>query len=138
MLKKSAESGVSDGAFAVGLSDQINIAAGAFVADPAAVSKAFKDLSAAIAKKHPDMAKSQFNGLAIGDLKFQGVVIPVKDEKAQKILGENLDIGVGTGSAKNVYLVVGPKGPDLLKAALAAKSSSDSGKRPSVFQMHWC
>lgn len=120
LLIATVEAGKVDGGAALILQPKsIQVVAGGFVADGKVVQDQLKKLV--------DLAKASDKEVEINDLKFNAVKhrdvdlhtfsVPVPDEKAQEVLGEELNVVVGTG-AKSAYFAFGNGSMELLKRVI--------------------
>ena len=85
------------------------------VADGRALAKAFQDLFE-LARQQPSMPDVKFFADKAGDIDLHKFTVPISDsdEDARKILGDKLDVVVGTGP-HCLYFAFGESSDQLLK-----------------------
>lgn len=107
----------------------LGFAAGGFVADGEKVADAVKKLAAFAAKKDPNFPGINFDAETCQGVAFHTAKIPLRgaDSKARDILGDPLELVIGTGKT-SAYVAFGKDSTQLLKSVLAA-SSSEGGKQ---------
>ncbi|NLF70502.1 MAG: hypothetical protein GX575_15830 [Candidatus Anammoximicrobium sp.] len=103
-------------------------AAGGFVADGEKLADALKKLSDFATEKDPGFPGVNFATETCEGVTFHTVKIPLQnaDYRAREILGDPLDLVIGTGKT-SAYIAFGKDPVQLLKNVLAA-SSSNGGK----------
>ena len=127
------ETGKADGGAALMLEqDRLNFAAGLFVADGKALDAAFRKL-VELAQHQPDFPSVSFDAAEHGGVAFHTMKVPVKEEDAQKVLGEELDVVLGTG-AQSAYFAFGEGSIDLLKQVID-KSTSEADRTIPPLQL---
>lgn len=114
VLQKTLEEGKLDGGAALLLEPKsLNFVAGGLVADGAKVEALFKRL-AELAKDEADAPEIKLNAGKHGDVNLHTISGPNEDEKAREILGDKINIVLGTGP-KSIYLAFGKDAEGLLK-----------------------
>ncbi|HTU25413.1 MAG TPA: hypothetical protein VMF30_08455 [Pirellulales bacterium] len=133
-IKATIKTGKVDFAGSWLLGDRrFTLIAGAYIAEPADLEKALKDLIE-VAQKDPNFPGVKFNVVNVGDIRFHTWTSPVPaDDRANRVLGKELKIAVGFGS-KSVYFGVGTEDPlNLIKKAIeTSKSGSTTKVAPGV------
>lgn len=106
----------------------IAFAAGGFVADGDKLADALKKLAAFASQKDPNFPGVNFDAETCEGVTFHTAKIPlqVADPTAREILGDPLELVIGTGKT-SAYVAFGKDSTQLLKSVLAA-SASGSGK----------
>lgn len=107
----------------------LGLAAGGFVADGQKLADAVKKLAAFGAKKDPNFPSINFDAETYQGVTFHTARIPLQDAdaKAREILGDPLELVIGTGKT-SAYIAFGKDSTKLLKSVLAA-SKSEAGKQ---------
>lgn len=102
----------------------IDFAAGGLVADGKAIEDSFKRLIE-LAKNEPDFPTVKLNSGSHGGITFHSVTAPIPDseKEARDILGDKVNIVLGTGP-KAVYIAFGKNAESLLKQVID-KSAQD-------------
>ncbi|MCC7084618.1 MAG: hypothetical protein IT427_06390 [Pirellulales bacterium] len=124
------KTGKSDVGLAVNLAPEtIQIAAGTILADGPQLEKAVKNLLelAKGEQEFQDNVSVSFDVETYKDIRFHQAKIKVPDERAQKVLGENLDVYLGVG-AKVAYLAAGKDSLTYIKSIIDS-SATQSGKK---------
>ncbi len=103
-------------------------AGGVRVANGPALAAAFKSIIE-LAKNEPDVPVVKFNAARHRNIAFHTFSVPIaEDEKeSRKVLGDALDVVIGTGP-KSVYLAFGQNGIQLLTDVI--ERSTKGGKQP--------
>lgn len=132
-VQQTWEGGRGDvGATLVLNSSALSFAGGSLVADGNKIDAAFRKL-VDIAKNQPDFPEVKLNAGEHAGIKFHTVRAPVADAEAQKVLGQTVEVVVGTG-AKAAYLAFGKDGMSLLKQAID-KSAANGNRSVLPMQM---
>ncbi|HUE69972.1 MAG TPA: hypothetical protein VMP01_03715 [Pirellulaceae bacterium] len=130
VLQKTLEEGMLDGGAALLLEPKsLNFVAGGLVADGAKVEALFKRL-AELAKDEADAPEIKLNAGKHGDVNLHTISGPNEDEKAREILGDKINIVLGTGP-KSLYLAFGKDGEGLLKKMIDQVSQQGPTAVPS-------
>ena len=122
---KTVEAGKLDGGAVLMLDAKtIDFAAGGLVADGKAIEDSFKRLIE-LAKNEPDFPTVKLNSGSHGGITFHSVTAPIPDseKEARDILGDKVNIVLGTGP-KAVYIAFGKNAESLLKQVID-KSAQD-------------
>lgn len=133
VFEETAKSGKIDGGFALVLEPKsIGMVGGGYVADGAAFERTVKQI-VELAKNEPDFPKIQFNaGTHAGvALHKASVTVPDREPEARELLGEKLDIILGTG-AKSVYIAAGKNAEALLKKVIDQSAQSADKVVPAM------
>ncbi len=114
VMRATMDEGKLDGGAALMLEPKsLNFVAGGLVADGTKVEGLLKRL-AELAKDEADAPEIKLNAGKHGDVSLHTIVGPNDDEKAREILGDKINIVLGTGP-KSIYLAFGKDGEGLLK-----------------------
>jgi len=108
----------------------LGFVAGGFVADGEKLADAVKKLAGLAAKKDPNFPGINFDAETYEGVTFHTAKIPlekVEDENVRAILGDPLELVIGTGKT-SAYVAFGKEPSRLLKNVLDA-SAADSGKQ---------
>jgi hypothetical protein len=117
VMQKTLEEGKLDGGAALLLEPKsLNFVAGGLVADGAKVEGLFKRL-ADLAKDEADAPEIKLNSGKHGDVNLHTISGPNDDPKAREILGDKINIVLGTGP-KSIYLAFGKDAEGLLKKTI--------------------
>jgi hypothetical protein len=128
VISATIDEGIMDGGAVLMLDSGLQFAAGMRVADGATLDQTFKDLID-LAKEEEDFPPVKLEAAKVGDVVFHSMTIPVDDDDAQKVLGENVELLLGTG-AKSAYFAFGKNSLDLVKRVIDA--SAQSPGKPGV------
>lgn len=126
--QKTVDSGKLDMGAALLLSPEgLTVVAGGYVADGAALDKAFKQVIK-LAEQEPDFPGVKLNAEQHGDVHFHTMNIPVpeNEREARQLLGETLEVAVGF-SGKSIYVAFGKNSLSTLKDVID-KSKAGAGK----------
>lgn len=132
-LSRTCETGKLDGGAALVLGDKtMSFVAGGQVADAKALEDSLRKL-VDLAKDEPDFPGVKFNAQTHRGIAFHTmqVPIPADEEEARDVLGEKLDVVVGTGE-NAAYLSLGNDAAGLLKKVIDRSSM----KQPDAAPMH--
>jgi hypothetical protein len=126
---------VDGGAALVLLPKSISFVAGGYVADGAAMEKAIKDL-VDLGKNDPNFPEVKFNvgthgGVALHSLSH---AIPETEAEARELLGENLEVTIGTG--KNSFFVSVGKDSEALLKKVIDKNAAEASKTVPPMQLN--
>lgn len=133
---KTVEGGKLDGGAVLMLdSKTVDFAAGGLVADGKAIEDSFKRLIE-LAKNEPDFPNVKLNSGSHGGITFHSVTAPIPDSEreARDILGDKVNIVLGTGP-KAVYIAFGKNAESLLKQVID-KSAQDGSKSVPPMQLN--
>lgn len=136
VLVKTVEGGKLDGGAVLMLdSKTVDFAAGGLVADGKAIEDSFKRLIE-LAKNEPDFPNVKLNSGSHGGITFHSVTAPIPDSEseARDILGDKVNIVLGTGP-KAVYIAFGKNAESLLKQIID-KSAQDGSKSVPPMQLN--
>lgn len=125
---KTIESGKTDAGAALVLEPgAIRFAAGGYVADGKAIDNAIKKL-VDLAKDQPDFPEVKLNAGSHAGVTFHRITASIPDSKseAKQLLGDKLEITLGTGP-QSAYLAFGKDSEGLLKRVID-QSASDADK----------
>jgi hypothetical protein len=128
VAKKTIESGKTDaGAVLLLEPKSIRFAAGGYVADGKAIENAIKKL-VDIAKDQPDFPEVKLNAGSHAGVTFHRITAPIpeSESEAKELLGDKLEITLGTGP-QSAYLAFGKDSEALLKRVID-QSASDADK----------
>lgn len=137
LLESTVKLGQTDaGAVVLLKPDALRIAAGGLVADGDKLAATLKKIAALAKEKNiPNFPEIKFDAETYEGVTFHTLSIPLKTDKkeALKLLGESLDVVIGTGG-KSAYIALGKEPSALLKQILD-KSAADADKElpPSEF-----
>jgi hypothetical protein len=135
VFEQTIKTGKMDAAVALLLENKsFNLIGGGHVADGAAFEKAVKQV-VDLAKNDPNAPKVQLNAATHGNVALHKLSMPVPahETEAREILGEQLDVVLGTGP-QAVYLSAGKNSDSLLKKAID-QSSANAQKPVAPFQL---
>lgn len=133
VVVKTVEEGRIDGGAVLMLdAKSIDFAAGMLVADGKAVEDSFKRL-VDLAKDEPDFPTVKLNSGSHGGITFHNITAPVpeEEEEAREILGDKVNIVLGTGP-KAVYFAFGKNAESLLKQVIDKSAQNGSKKVPPM------
>jgi hypothetical protein len=133
---KTVEGGKIDGGAVLMLDAKtVDFAAGGLVADGKSVEDSFKRL-VEIAKNDPDFPSVKLNSGSHGGITFHSVTAPIPESEkdAREILGDKVNIVLGTGP-KAVYVAFGKNAESLLKQVID-KSAQDGSKAVPPMQLN--
>ena len=136
-IEKTVASGKIDGGAALVLEPKaINLVAGTYVADGAALEKSLKEI-VALGKNEPDAPEVKFNVGQHGDVQLHRLTatIPENLAEAREFFGEKLEMVIGTGP-KSFYIAAGKNAENLLKSAIdRSKTTVDKSVPPAQFHV---
>jgi hypothetical protein len=123
------------GAALVLLPKSISFVAGGYVADGAAMEKAIKDLIE-LGKNEPNFPEVKFNVGSHAGVQLHSLTAPIPEAEAEtrELLGEKLQVMLGTGK-NSFYISLGKDCEALLKKVID-KSSADAGKPVPPLQLN--
>jgi hypothetical protein len=127
VLEKTLAGGKLDGGAALVLMPKsISLVAGGYVADGAAMEKAIKDL-VDLGKNEPNFPEVKFNVGQHGGVQLHSLehAIPESEAEARELLGEKLQVMIGTG--KNSFFVSLGKDCESLLKKVIDKNAADAG-----------
>ncbi|MFN0019917.1 MAG: hypothetical protein ACKVP0_16795 [Pirellulaceae bacterium] len=133
---KTVEGGKIDGGAVLQLDAKtVDFAAGGLVADGKAIEDSFKRLIE-LAKNEPDFPTVKLNSGSHGGITFHSITAPIPDseKEARDILGDKVNIVLGTGP-KAVYIAFGKNAESLLKQVID-KSAQDGSKSVPAMQLN--
>ena len=138
VLQKTIEAGKLNGGAALVLEPRnINFVAGGFVADGKAVASDLKRL-VELAKQSEDNPgiEVKFDVATHGGVTMHTVDVPVpaREEDARKILGEKLNVVLGTG-ATSVYFAFGNDSMELLKQVIDGSAAAAGQTAPMTLDV---
>jgi hypothetical protein len=117
--------------------DAMNFAIGGSVSDGKKLADAAKKLAKFAQEKSPEFPDIKFDAQTYQGVTFHtvGIPLPGSQEPAQKLLGDTLQLIIGTG-AKSAYLAAGKEPESLLKQVID-KSKADANKElpPAEFMV---
>lgn len=124
-VQQTVEAGQADfGGSLVLKPNALSFAGGSLVADGNKVDAAFRKL-VEVAKNQPDFPEVKLNAGEHAGIKFHTIRAPVEDDEAQKVLGQTVEVVVGTGG-KAAYLAFGKDGMSILKQAIDKSAAGGS------------
>jgi hypothetical protein len=128
--KTVAEGKAGAGASVVLGRKSLKFVAGVHVADGRALAKAFQDLFE-LARQQPSVPDVKFFADKIGDVDLHTFTVPISDsdQDARQILGEKLDVVVGTGP-QCLYIAFGESSDQLLKKVVEVSAATGSQALP--------
>ena len=129
IVKDTVQKGKIDGGAALVLdadADEVQFVAGGLVADGKKLEATLKKL-VELAKNEPDFPGVKFNADSHKGVSFHTIKVPIDDPYAAKILGEELEIVIGTGKS-SVFVGVGDDTITLLKEVI--DNSAANGNMP--------
>ena len=136
VFEKTIAGGKLDGGAAlVLLPKSISLVAGGYVADGAAMEKAIKDLIE-LGKNEPNFPEVKFNTGAHGGVQLHTLTAPIPEAEAEtrELLGEKLQVVIGTGK-NSFYISLGKDCEALLKKVID-KSAADAGQPVPPLQLN--
>lgn len=134
ILKATVETGKLNGGAAVLLNaDTVQFVAGGYVADGRAVEKELKKLVqlAREADANADLDSIEFNAAKHNDVDLHTFVVPIpeKERDARRVLGDRLEVVVGTGP-QSAYVAFGKDCTDLLRKVIDASAAAENPPPP--------
>lgn len=129
VVARTVEEGRSEISASVVLAPKsFEFVAGVRVADGRALAASFQELYA-LARQEPDVPEVTFFADTHHEVDLHTLTIPIaeRDVDARKMLGEKLDVVVGTGP-QSLYFAFGPQCDTLLKTAI--DRSAEAGSQP--------
>jgi hypothetical protein len=134
VFEKTIELKKSDGGMSIILNEGPVLIAGARIAGGGKLEKTLKKLVAEIGEDDADIKdKVKFDAAKYKGVKFHVATIPVPDAKAQEVLGETVQLVVGT-SESAVYFGAGKEPIAAIKKAMDA-SKAEAGKEINPVDM---
>jgi hypothetical protein len=112
--------------------DSLTFVAGGLVGDPSKVQSGLKKLEA-LAEQDENFPGIQWDADSHGEIKFHTIDVPVPDPQAQQLLGDTMEIAVGTGG-KSAFFAIGKNAVAATKAIIDA-SEANSGKQVPPFEL---
>ena len=106
--------------------------AGGLVGDPSKVESGLKKLEA-LAEKDEEFPGITWNAESHGEISFHTIDVPVPDAQAQQLVGDTMEIAVGTGG-KSVFFALGKDAVASTKAIIDA-SKANAGKQVPPFEL---
>lgn len=137
VVQGTLESGKIDAGASLFLEPKaLSFAAGIYVADGATLEKNVKKGAAILAKTEPDFPTIAFDADKHAGVKFHtfSKEVPGGESEARQLLGDKLDVVIGTG-AKAFYIAFGKGCSDNLKKVID-KSTSDASKTVPPLQLN--
>lgn len=135
-LVKTVEGGKVDGGAVLMLDAKtVDFAAGGLVADGKSIEDSFKRLIE-LAKNEPDFPTVKLNSGSHNGITFHSITTPIPESEkdARDILGDKVNIILGTGP-KAVYIAFGKNAESLLKQVID-KSAQDGSKAVPPMQLN--
>jgi hypothetical protein len=136
VVEKTVAGGKLDGGAAlVLLPKSISFVAGGYVADGAAMEKAIKDL-VDLGKGEPNFPEVKFNAGAHGGVQLHTITAPIPEAEAEtrELLGDKLQVVVGTGK-NSFFISVGKDSESLLKKVID-RNAAEAGKPVPPVQLN--
>jgi hypothetical protein len=126
---------IDGGAALVLLPKSISLVAGGYVADGAAMEKAIKDL-VDLGKSDPNFPEVKFNSGSHGGVALHSLshAIPATEAEARELLGEKLQVTIGTG--KNSFFVSVGKDSEALLKKVIDKNAAEASKSVPPMQLN--
>lgn len=137
VLQATIESGKIDAGASLFLEPKaLSFASGLYVADGATLEKTVKKGAAILAKTEAEFPKVNFDAEKHAGVSFHTFTIPVPEGEgeARQLLGDQLDVVLGTG-AKAFYLAFG-KGSSATLKKVIDKSAADANKTVPPLQLN--
>jgi hypothetical protein len=132
-LLATFKEGKVDGGAVLNMSpDSLTFVAGGLVGDPSKVESGLKKLEA-LAEKDENFPGISWNAQSHGEISFHTIDVPVPDPQAQQLVGDTMQIAVGTGG-KSAYFAVGRDAVASTKAIIDA-SKANTGKQVPPFEL---
>lgn len=132
-LLATIKEGKIDGGAVLNMSpDALTFVAGGLVGDPAKVESGLKKLEA-LAEQDENFPGISWNADSHGDINFHTIAVPVPDEQARQLVGDTMEIAVGTGG-KSVYFAVGRDAVARTKEIIDA-SRANTGRQVPPFEL---
>jgi hypothetical protein len=132
-LLATLQEGKVDGGAVLNMSpDSMTFVAGGLVGDPSKIESGLKKLEA-LAEKDEEFPGISWNADSHGEIKFHTIDVPVPDEQAQQLVGDTMEIAVGTGG-KSVFFALGRDAVASTKAIIDA-SKANAGKQVAPFEL---
>lgn len=108
--------------------------AGGLITEPAKIESGLKKLAGALANAGTDkLPEIKWNADKHGDIAFHTMQVPVTDEKAKAMFGEQIDVVVGLGG-QSAYVAWGHNAADALKKVIDA-SAAAPGQATTPFKL---
>ena len=117
--------------------DAMNFAVGGLISDGKKLADAVKQLAKFAQEKSSEVPEIKFDAQTYEGVTFHTVAIPLpgSQEPAQKLLGDTLQLIIGTG-AKSAYLAAGKEPETLLKQVIdKSKADADTKLPPAEFMV---
>jgi hypothetical protein len=115
---------VDGGAVVFASPDAVSGVAGGLILEPAKIEAALKSLNETLAKAgDSDLPKIAWGAETHGDIAFHTAAIPVKDDEAKVLFGEQLDVVVGLGG-QSAYVAWGKDAAATLKQVIDANGAA--------------
>lgn len=133
VFEKTLSSGKLDGGAAlVLLPKSLSFVAGGYVADGQMMEKALRDL-VEMGKNEPNFPKVEFNAGQHGGVQLHRLTapIPAHETDTRELLGDELEIVIGTGK-ESVYVSLGKDCESLLKKVIDGNSAAASKSVPPL------
>jgi hypothetical protein len=113
---------VDGGAVVMASPDAVTGVAGGLILEPAKIEAGLKSLAESMAKTGDnDMPEIKWNAESHSDIAFHTMQIPVKDDEAKKIFGDQMDVVVGLGG-QSAYVAWGKNAAAALKQVIDASA----------------
>lgn len=123
VVRETVQEGVIDGGLKLSTeAESLQMIFGMHVADGTKLEQAVKEL-VGLAKDEPDFPEVQLDAMQHGGINFHTASLPVNDDAARRVLGDTLDVVLGTGP-KSVYVAIGKGAADALKQSIDASVQS--------------
>jgi hypothetical protein len=134
ILESATKAGKMDAGGALILEPKaLTFAAGGYLPDGASVEKTFKKF-VEFGQNDPNFPAVKFDVETYKGVRFHTMVIPMKDEQAKQLFGDNLDFYLGVGE-HSAYVAFGKGSLELLKTVIA-KSAADANTPVLPFQLN--
>jgi hypothetical protein len=115
---------VDGGAVVFASPDAVRGVAGGLILEPAKIEAALKSLGETLAKAgDSDLPKINWGAETHGDIAFHTAAIPVKDDEAKILFGDQLDVVVGLGG-QSAYVAWGKDAAATLKQVIDANGAA--------------
>lgn len=123
VIQETVEEGVIDGGLMLSTqADALQVIFGMHIADGAKFEQAVKEL-VELAKDEPDFPEVRLDAMQHGGINFHTATLPVNDDGARRVLGDTLEVVLGTGP-KSVHVAIGKGAVDVLKQTIDVSAQS--------------
>jgi len=134
VITATLEAGKIDGGAALLLKPgALTFVGGGFVADVEKIEKTFKGLVDLLKVSEPDFPGIKLDAVTHQGVRFHTMNLPIPEEDARKVLGDELEVAIGFGT-DSIYLAVGADAIGTIKSVID-KSAADKDKKVTPVEM---